>query len=232
MSDMQDTDQPGDREALAAEYVLGLLSGDEAARFESQMAEDPELEQDVAAWAEYFTRFTDSVDEVTPPPQLWRRIEAAAFGRETRKPMWQLLWPYAAGAVAASVLAFAVYNTGLLDMTPQPHLYADLVAEEQGYVLLAHWAPDSETFMLRRDQGGFPQDNAIEIWVIPGPNSAPISVGLMAEAGLTQIPVPEALIPVMTPGATVALSLEPLGGSPTGAPTGPILATGPLGIRS
>ena len=47
----------------------------------------------------------------------------------------------------------------------------------------------------------------------------------MPAAGLTQSPVPDALVPAMPPGTTVALSLDPLGGSLTGAPTGPILAT-------
>lgn len=230
MTDRDDTDLPGGFEAAAAEYVLGLLTPQERAQFEKAMRADPDLEQDVAAWSTYFAGYTDSIEEVPAPPQLWSRIEAAAFAAPRRKPFWQQLWPYAAGALAASVLAFAVYTTGSLG-PEEPHLYADLVAEEQGYVLLAHWAPDSQTFMLRRDAGDVPEDNAIEIWVIPGPDSAPVSVGLMQAATLTQIPVPDALVPLMTPQTTVAVSLEPKGGSATGAPTGPILATGPLGNR-
>ncbi|WP_425098663.1 anti-sigma factor [Tropicibacter sp. S64] len=231
MSDLDQTDLPGVWEAAAAEYVLGLLPEDERRAFEARLRDEPDLEQDVAAWAAYFTTFTDSLEEVPPPPALWRRIEAAAFGREKKKPFWQQLWPYAAGAVLGAAVTWGVYTSGMLDLTPEPHLYADLVAEEQGYVMLAHWAPDSGTFMLRRDAGDYPQDSSVEIWVIPGPDSAPVSVGLMQEVGLTQIPVPEALVPLMTSGTTVALSLEPLGGSPSGAPTGPILATGPLAIR-
>lgn len=55
-----------------------------------------------------------------------------------------------------------------------------------------------------------------------------VSVGLMQAVGLTQIPVPDARVPAMPPGTTVALSLEPLGGSLSGAPTVPILAAGLL----
>lgn len=232
MSVQDDTDLPGGWEAMAAEYVLGLLSEDERAAFEAQMEADPELEQDVAAWAEYFASFTDPLQEQAPPPQLWRRIEAQAFGREKRQPLWRMLWPYIGGAVVGAAVTWAVYTSGMLTDQTEPHLYADLVAQEQGLVLLAHWAPDSETFMLRRDVGSFPTQASYEIWVIPAPDAAPVSVGLMTEAGLTQIPVPNALIPIMQPGATVAISQEPLGGSPTGAPTGPVLATGPLSIRS
>ncbi|MDU8911141.1 anti-sigma factor domain-containing protein [Aestuariicoccus sp. MJ-SS9] len=230
MTGPEDTaDLPGGAEAMAAEYVLGLLSEDEARRFEAQMAQDPDLRQDVAAWSTYFTTLTDDIAPVDPAPQVFRRIEGALFGQK-RPPLWRQLMPYLGGAVAAGLLAWAVLQTDMLQ-PEAPHLYADLVAEDQGYTLLAHWAPDSQTFMLRRDAGVFPQDSALEIWLIPGPSAAPISVGLMQPDTLTQIPVPDELVARMSPGATVAISREPPGGSPTGAPTGPVLAVGSLGVR-
>ncbi|MBS0123171.1 anti-sigma factor [Thetidibacter halocola] len=229
MTDPQDTDLSGGWEAMAAEYVLGLLSKDEVRAFERQMATDPDLEQDVAAWTEYFATMTDDLPEVAPPPQVLNRIEQRLFSTP-RPSIWRQLMPYLGGAVAAALLAWVVVGTDLLGPT-RPHLYADLVADEQGYRLLAHWAPDSQTFMLRRDAGGVPQDAALEIWLIADAGAAPVSVGLMTPDTLTQIPVPEALVPLMTDGATVAISLEPPGGSPTGQPTGPVLALGTLAVR-
>ncbi|WP_319824261.1 anti-sigma factor domain-containing protein [Thalassovita sp.] len=232
MTGPQDTDLPGGDLAAAAEYALGLLPEDERAGFEARMAAEPALQQEVAAWAAQFAGFADEIAPVTPPPQIWLQLKARAFGREPR-PFWRALLPYLGGAVAATALVWVVYITGLLtDQRAAPHLYADLVAQDRGLVLLAHWAPDSETFMLRRDQGDFPADSAYEIWVIPTPDAAPISVGLMLEPGLTQIPVPAALVPVLQPGVTVAITLEPPGGSPSGAPTGPVVAAGALEIRS
>ncbi len=225
-------DLPGGAEAAAAEYVLGLLPEDERVAFERQIGSDADLEQDVAAWAEYFARFTDPVEEVPPPPQVLRRIESALFA-ETKVPFWRHLLPYLLGAVAAAALAAVVVMTGLIGPGQQPHLYADLVDDDRGLVLLAHWAPDSETFMVRRDDGTVPQDVSYQIWVIPdsGDGAAPVSVGLITQDQLTEIPVPDALIPIMTGGAVVAISEEPLGGSPTGAPTGPVLAVGALDVR-
>ncbi|WGW03287.1 anti-sigma factor [Tropicibacter oceani] len=231
MSTETETDFPGGWEAMAAEYVLGLLPQDERAAFEAQMRADPDLEQDVVAWAEYFSTFTDDIPEEAPPPQLWKRISAQAFGTR-RRPGWRLLLPYLAGGVAAAAITWGVYTSGVLTPQQGTHLYADLVAQDQGYVLLAHWAPDSETFMLRRDGGAFPTDNSIEIWVIPAADAAPVSVGLMAQDDLTQIPVPPEMTALMQPGAMVAISLEPLGGSVTGAPSGPVLALAALDIRS
>jgi len=37
--------------------------------------------------------------------------------------------------------------------------------------------------------------------------------------GETERPVPEQMRPLLVPGTTLAVSLEPKGGSPTGAPT-------------
>jgi anti-sigma-K factor RskA len=38
----------------------------------------------------------------------------------------------------------------------------------------------------------------------------------------------DALAELMQEGATVAISVEPRGGSPTGSPTGPVVASGAL----
>jgi anti-sigma-K factor RskA len=38
----------------------------------------------------------------------------------------------------------------------------------------------------------------------------------------------QALAELMRNGATIAISVEPRGGSPTGAPTGPVIASGAL----
>jgi anti-sigma-K factor RskA len=38
----------------------------------------------------------------------------------------------------------------------------------------------------------------------------------------------DALAQLLRQGATIAISVEPPGGSPTGAPTGPVVASGPL----
>ncbi|WP_136441212.1 hypothetical protein [Pacificoceanicola onchidii] len=111
---------PDVKGTMAAEYVLGLLDEAERAAFEAQLRVDADLEQDVAAWRTYFATFADDLEEIPPPPQLWRRIEAAAFGGEKRKPLWQILWPYAAGAVLASACTFAAFYFDLLTFAPTP----------------------------------------------------------------------------------------------------------------
>ena len=66
-----------------------------------------------------------------------------------------------------------------------------------------------------------PQGQVQELWII-APDAAPVSLGLLGDAPLT-VDYPD------TPtGWTLAVSLEPAGGSPTGAPTGPVLAAGTI----
>jgi anti-sigma-K factor RskA len=58
-----------------------------------------------------------------------------------------------------------------------------------------------------------------EVWLIVG-SAAPISLGLIEGEGLSLSTTG------LAPGMVLAISLEPTGGSPTGAPTGPVLVTG------
>ncbi|NDW01032.1 anti-sigma factor [Salipiger sp. PrR002] len=233
MTGPQQQDLPGGAEASAAEYVLGLLPEAELRGFETQLARDPDLQQDVATWREYFAALTDPITEETPRAEIFRLIEARLYGAAKPAPrgLWRQLMPYVLGAVAAAAIAWTAMVSGLLTIgEPEPHLYADLVAGEQGLQLLAHYAPDSGTFMVRRDAGDYPADRSLEVWLLSDAEQAPVSIGLVDREGLTEIPLASE-IAVQLAGATIALSEEPAGGSPTGLPTGPVIALGQLAPR-
>ncbi|MHA7869670.1 MAG: anti-sigma factor [Salipiger thiooxidans] len=229
MSGPEDTDLPGGWEAAAAEYVLGLLPEDELRAFEARLSQDRDLQQDVEAWSEYFAALTDPVEAVAPPPQLLRRIEDRLFGRK-RPSLWQQILPYLLGAVAAAAIAWAAMFSGMLDFRNEPDLWADLETPSRGLVLLAHYAPESQTFMMQRDAGDYPAGRSLEIWMIPEEGDTPISLGLVAEDGLTRIPVPQELAEAMD-GAAIAISEEEPGGSPTGVAQGPILSIAQMAPR-
>jgi anti-sigma-K factor RskA len=75
---------------------------------------------------------------------------------------------------------------------------------------------------VRRVAGAAPPDKSYELWAV-APNTAPRSLGLVEEASLSRV------LDVPPSGdLTLAVSLEPKGGSPTGAPTGPVVFTGAL----
>jgi anti-sigma-K factor RskA len=62
------------------------------------------------------------------------------------------------------------------------------------------------------------------LWLIAGGN-APVSLGVLPDSGIVALAFPVDLKDQLR-GATLAISDEPDGGSPTGQPTGAVLATG------
>lgn len=69
-------------------------------------------------------------------------------------------------------------------------------------------------------------DKSFEMWVLPeGQN--PISLGVMDGKEVVTIDTDKLIGPDGS-RATLAVSVEPLGGSPTGLPTGPVVASGQL----
>jgi anti-sigma-K factor RskA len=64
--------------ALAAEYALGTLDGDERAQVETMMSEDKDFTAIVRAWEYRLGVLNQMVGAVEPRPELWERIQAAA----------------------------------------------------------------------------------------------------------------------------------------------------------
>ncbi len=73
-------------------------------------------------------------------------------------------------------------------------------------------------------------DKDFELWFIDG-KKPPVSLGLLDSKDLKAPAVPAKLQSAFVAGATLAISVEPKGGSTTGAPTGPVIATGPIQKR-
>jgi anti-sigma-K factor RskA len=69
------------------------------------------------------------------------------------------------------------------------------------------------------------RDRALELWMQPE-GKPPLSLGLLAVPGIARIAVRAPVGIALQDIPTLAVSLEPAGGSPTGAPTGPLLYTG------
>jgi anti-sigma-K factor RskA len=65
-----------------------------------------------------------------------------------------------------------------------------------------------------------------ELWLIQG-DRAPISLGVMPHRGQAAMPIPPELR-MLVANATLAITDEPAGGTPTGVATGPVVASAPL----
>jgi anti-sigma-K factor RskA len=73
-----------DRDALAAEYVLGTLSADERDQAEALLLIDPGFAEIVRGWERRLGELNVMVEAVEPPPEIWERIKTDIDGAERR----------------------------------------------------------------------------------------------------------------------------------------------------
>jgi anti-sigma-K factor RskA len=204
--------------ALAAEYVLGVLSLADRASAETRMRQDPAFAAEVAAWEAHLGALNDGFAEA-PAPDLMPAIEARLFPAPApaRRSGW-LGWLVGAMTAAALVLAVML---ALPWLVPEDRMRAELAAEGSPLVYEVTYAGDTLT-VTRRAGDAAPEGRVHELWLIAG-NAAPVSLGMIdGDTTVLAMPAPAA-------GVVLAVSLEPEGGSPTGQPTGPVLVTGVVG---
>ncbi|MFN4100545.1 MAG: anti-sigma factor domain-containing protein [Pararhodobacter sp.] len=208
---------PEDRDDLfAAEFVLGLLDAEERRAAQARADLDGAFQTRIASWERRLEALNAEYTEGPVSDGLYARIEAAIFSSPKdapttrRTPAWRL---WLAGALtAAAVVIVAAF------LWPQPSttLVARLTAEdlvfdarfEQGILRIAQSGPEAG------------EGNDFELWAI-GEDGVPRSLGIL-RGDRNEIPA------ALDAGVTLAVSLEPLGGAPEGAPTGPVLVAAPL----
>lgn len=201
-------------EALAAEYVLGVLSLAERSAAEIRLRADHGFAARVASWEVRLSGLNDSYAPV-PAPNLLPKIEARLFPRAPA-PRGRLnrLLGWVTGMGAAGGLALLT-----LIILPLPDLKAPLVAElGQGDTLRFEARFNDGALTVTRVSGDAATTGQVqELWII-APEAAPVSLGLLEHDPLT------VSYPALPEGWTLAVSLEPAGGAPDGTPTGPVVA--------
>lgn len=229
---------PDDR-ALAAELVLGLLDASEHATATARLLTDRAFAVEVAYWQAWLMPLVHGVADVAPPetlePKVMAAIEGGSVGAKTRRSGWRgLAFAAVAAAAAAVALLLGPLHTPApvpppRSAAPAPLLAALTVPADQqtpGRVALAA-AVDATTGVVRVSPvAAVPSRRTAELWAIGADGAAPVSLGLLAANGSTRIAVPVTARRLLRAGTTLAVSIEPVGGSMTGAPTGPVVAAG------
>jgi anti-sigma-K factor RskA len=82
---------------------------------------------------------------------------------------------------------------------------------------------DKRTVTVRQVAAERLADKSYELWIATQPGAAPRSLGVLGNDDFTVRTTLAAYDPAVINNATFGISLEPLGGSPTGAPTGPVI---------
>ena len=231
-----DYSRPELADRLAAEYVLGTLRAPARRRFEALLSAHPALRQAVAQWQERLTPLSTSVPPVTPPQHVWPRIENQLFATRSSQAAapagwWQrlALWRGISGLATAAALAMFMVASQV--PAPQAPIVVVLGANPEAAQALnasfvASVSADGRALVLRPiNDLNLTPGRALELWAVPA-QGAPRSLGLVQAAGATTLIRAQ----LLRDTAAFAVSVEPTGGSPTGAPTGPIVSVGKLQI--
>ena len=91
--------------------------------------------------------------------------------------------------------------------------------------LLAQYDADRGVLKFTPVAASQPEARSLELWLIEGNNPA-ISLGVLPQSGEGEIVVAPALRSKIGEGVTLAVSVEPPGGSPTGTATAPVVSAG------
>ena len=225
---------PGEHDEIdvaAAELALGLLDGAERAAALRRVLASPDFAAEVAGWRESFAELYVDAPEVVPPEGFFARIEAA-LDRPT--PRVSRIWPIATAASAiAAACAIALLMLRPVIERPVPVPVATTapvplvaaITPPEGAALVAVYDRDSAALRITGADLAPPERSA-ELWAIGG-DGVPHALGLLEGKG-TVLVIATDDRGRLTAGATLAVSIEPIGGSPTGKPTGPVVATGAL----
>lgn len=235
-----DGDGDGDGEDLRyAEYVLGVLDADARAAVAHEMTTNDEAAVAVALWQRRLIPLAETIEEVAPAPHVWARIVDALERDAPARPespkglreslrLWQWLG-IGAGALAASLLVSLL----LPGRAPTPEgKLGYMVSSMQQDNGVTGWTATMDLQHARMvvvpaSPAALPQGRAPELWLIPA-GQQPISVGVIDPARPTTIALDPAMLARLGPTAALAVTAEPLGGSPSGRPTGPVIAKGAI----
>ena len=214
-------------DASIAEFALGVLPPGERAALEADLARDPGLRARLRGWDERLAMLADHVDPVLPPRHVLDGAKARLFG-ETAPQSRGLLsrlgfWQAVAGLSLAALTAVVVVPRVVPTTTP-PALVSVLQGGEGAVRVAALYDTRSGTLRLHREAGEVAADRAFELWLIEGGNN-PVSLGVMPDVVNASVVIAPELRARLA-GGILAISDEPSGGSPTGQPTGPVVATG------
>ena len=218
---------------LAAEYVLGGLRGGARRRLEALLPAHPTLRSAIAEWQGRLAPLTSSVPPIDPPPQVWQRIEAQLFATTSsvKQAWWHSLrlWQ---GSVALSSAAALVMLVTVLQQVPAgaPVIVVlentGVTAPIQPARFVAGLSGDGDALVVQSLQEiALEADRSLELWLLPKIGT-PQSLGLMKPGASTRV----LRAGLLRSGQGLAVSVEPLGGSTTGQPTGPIVAMGKFSL--
>jgi anti-sigma-K factor RskA len=232
-----------DIDLIAAEYVLGTLPAGERAAVTLRVHSEPRLAGAIEAWGRRLAPLVEVIPPREAPATIWPEIEARVdaleevlltgeqvtaqiVGIKRRLSRWRAA-AVTATALAASLLLFVGYRE--IVHPPERTLVAVLQKDAQSPAFLVSVDLDRRLLTIRAVAAEPQRGKSYELWLVNDELKTPRSLGIVGNKPFTVVgPQLAGYSPKVIEDATLAVSLEPEGGSPTGQPTGPVLFAGKL----
>jgi anti-sigma-K factor RskA len=224
------------RDKLAAEYVLGTMSARARRRFEIYLRGNPQLRRAISQWEARLAPLADVMPAIEPPARVWRGIKTRLqLGGKAKAGFWENLSFWRVSSFASGLLALALI---VFVAVPRPQtpveagrmvvVMNDLATSKPA--MTASWEPGQRggrTLRIRViGHAEMAPNTAWELWMLPGGDQKPVSLGLITTHETQIVKIPDALAARLDAAQGLAMSVEPAGGSLTGLPTGPVLYAG------
>ena len=239
---------------LAAEYVLGTLHGGARRRFGTWLAQDAALRRTVAEWETRLTPMAIAIAEKHPPASVWQRVAEGIAPRpslpQARASIWENLafwrgFGLAASGLAAALVVFVgvrpptiVERVRVVERTVekpmrvsdganpwQPSYVATLSDKDGKTMLMIYVGRNSDELWVKYEGDNMPKDASLELWGLDI-NGQPKSIGLIKSSGSNMLKLPDMASKSVAAFKKLAVSMEPIGGSPKDVPTGPVMYSG------
>jgi anti-sigma-K factor RskA len=228
---------------LAADFALGQLDSGAHANAIRLLREHPAFRAEVGRWTGMLTPMFEEVEPREPPAGLFDSIASRLDPRaandddalRTRLRRWQ--WFGGGASAIAAALALVLVTTQppapiaptpptATVSAPQPPMIATIASDGPGKMIAVWNGGERSLTVAAASPMPDAPGHAHELWLIPA-DGKPRSMGVMPQGDM-HATVPDAMAAQFAEGATLAISVEPMGGSPSGQPTGPVIASGAL----
>jgi anti-sigma-K factor RskA len=209
---------------LAAEYAVGTLRGAARRRLEAWRRESPAVEQRCREWELRLAALALRARPIAPPAGLWNKLR----DRLGLAPPVPLATRWVAGLALLALLG--ALSSQLLTYRPLRPDAEAVLASASGHSSwqIQVYKRSARLVMHSMNAPARPSNHDFELWALPKNGAAPVSLGLMPSSGEASETLTPEQAAALAESSQVAISLEPVGGSPTHAPTGPVVFVAPL----
>jgi anti-sigma-K factor RskA len=175
-------------------------------------------------WEDRLLAMSAEVTAIRPSDLVWPKIQRRLRAAEATAPVRRSATRWWVLAAAAGLAAVVFMLNKLVLQPPATYTVAVLAQDVTRPLWRIERAADLGTLMLKSlSAAEYRPARDYELWALPRSGGAPVSLGLLPAKGEVARILSGAQLAALTGSDKMAVSVEPVGGSPTGAPTGPVI---------